>query len=130
MIIYQKSFTGPVADKTRLIGDDIVYVNINNAYMKDIDTLLPQIKAAKALICDLRGYPRNTTNLITYLLKQEENTKWMLVPQIIYPDHNNIAGYKELGWNLKPSKIHIDTKVIFITDGSAISYAESYMGYI
>ncbi|MCK9628619.1 MAG: S41 family peptidase [Bacteroidales bacterium] len=128
--IYQKSFTGPVADKTRLIGDDIVYVNINNADMKDIDTLLPQIKAAKALICDLRGYPRNTTNLITYLMKQEEDTKWMLVPQIIYPDHKNVAGYQEHGWNLKPSETHIDTKVIFLTDGSAISYAESYMGYI
>ncbi len=128
--LYLKSFVGAKADKTRLIGEDIVYININNADMKDIDTLLPQIKAAKALICDLRGYPRNTTNLITYLLKQEENTKWMLVPQIIYPDQKNLAGYQEHGWNLKPSETHIDTKVIFITDGSAISYAESYMGYI
>jgi len=128
--VYQKSFSGPIADKTRLIGDDIVYININNAEMKDIDTLLPQMKNAKAIICDLRGYPKNTTNLITYLLKQEEDTKWMLVPQVIYPDHKNIAGYQEHGWNLKPSKTHIDTKVIFITDGSAISYAESYMSYI
>lgn len=128
--LYRKSFVGAKADKTRLIGEDIVYVNINNADMKDIDTLLPQIKAAKALICDLRGYPRSTINLITYLMTKEENTKWMFVPQIIYPDHKNVAGYQEHGWNLKPSETHIDTKVIFLTDGSAISYAESYMSYI
>lgn len=128
--IYNRSFTGPVADKTRVIGDDIVYVNLNNAELKDIETLLPKIKTAKALICDLRGYPKNTVELITYLMTQEEDKKWMLVPQIIYPDHKNVAGYQEHGWNLKPSETHIDTKVIFITDGRAISYAESYMGYI
>ena len=36
----------------------------------------------------------------------------------------------ELGWNMHPINPHLNGKVFFITDGSAISYAESYMGFI
>ena len=35
-----------------------------------------------------------------------------------------------MGWNLKPGSPRIAGKVVFLTDGSAISYAESVMGYV
>lgn len=53
----------------------------------------------------------------------------MFVPETAYPDQQQIQ-LRESGWNMKPQKPHIQGKVIFITDGRAISYAESYMGFI
>lgn len=55
----------------------------------------------------------------------------MRIPQYIYPNQKNIAGFENHGWELKPEKPHLgDKKIIFITSPAAISYAESYMGFI
>lgn len=54
----------------------------------------------------------------------------MQIPQIIYPDQENIVGYQKMGWNLVAKKPHITGKVVFITDGRAISYAESFLSFI
>lgn len=116
--------------KFKIIADDIVYLNIGQVEMNVIDSLIPQLSKAKSVICDLRGYPKNTTKFISYLLSKNDNSKWMFIPQIIYPDQKNIAGYAEYGWNLKPAEPHINANIIFIIDGRAISYAESYMGFI
>ncbi|MEN6618626.1 MAG: S41 family peptidase [Rikenellaceae bacterium] len=118
------------SSKFKSIDENIIYVNIDQVDMKIIDSLLPQLVKAKAVICDLRGYPKNTTKFISYLLSKEDSSKWMFIPQFIYPDQKNIAGYKEYGWDLKPTEPHINAKIIFIIDGRAISYAESYMGFI
>ena len=115
----------------RWIEDDIIYLNISKIEMRVIDSLMPQLEKAKAIICDLRGYPNSNHEFISHLLSQADTTSaWMQVPQIIYPDHENIAGYSKHNWMLPAKEPHLDAKIIFITDGSAISYAESYMGYI
>lgn len=54
----------------------------------------------------------------------------MQVPRIIYPDRRRIVGWAEYGWELQPAKPHIQGKVVFLTNSSAISYAESFMGLI
>ena len=53
----------------------------------------------------------------------------MFVPRILYPDHAKVS-YAEFGWNMKPEQPHFTGKIVFLTDGRAISYAESFMGYI
>ena len=35
-----------------------------------------------------------------------------------------------MGWNLRPKKPKIKGKAVFITDGRAISYAESFMSFV
>lgn len=116
--------------KYKLIGNDIIYLNLDLIEMKTIDSLLPQLTKAKAVICDLRGYPNGNHELISYLLTKNDKDKWMFVPEFIYPDQEKIAGYEKGGWEMKAKKPHINAKIIFITDGSAISYSESYMGFI
>ena len=108
-----------------------MYINLDVASMKQIDEALPQIQKSKAIICDLRGYPNSNHKLISYLLEnQDTSTQWMQVPQIIYPDQENITGFQKHSWKLKPGKPHLRAKMIFLTDGRAISYAESYMSFI
>ncbi|MBK8553686.1 MAG: hypothetical protein IPL53_22595 [Ignavibacteria bacterium] len=92
---------------------------------------MPVLVKCKSIIFDLRGYPAIAPDLITHLLTQKDTSKmWMKVPEIIYPDQENIAGYKNFGWELEPGDPHLDAKIIFIIDGSAISYAESFMSFI
>lgn len=100
--------------------------------MDTITALLPQLEKAKGIICDLRGYPNGNHGFISHLLKEKDtSTAWMRVPKIIYPDQEKIAGFETFGWELQPKTPYLgDKKVVFIIDGRAISYAESYMSFI
>jgi len=54
-----------------------------------------------------------------------------MVPIITSPDHKGITEYNTSGrWTLKPIAPRLTAKIAFLTDGRAISYAESYIGII
>ena len=107
----------------------IYYLNLDAITLEEMNRLMPELEAAKAIICDLRGYPNGNHGLINHLLKEKENALWMWVPKVVYPDFQQVD-YDKLGWNMEPVSPTLTAKIIFITDGRAISYAESYMGYI
>jgi C-terminal processing protease CtpA/Prc len=126
---YYKAY--PAADSIKSISKDIMYLNIGLVHMKTIIAAMPQLIKCKAIICDLRGYPKDTAPFIEYLLTQKDTVKdWMQIPHIIYPDQENLAGYDKSGWEIPPLSPHLNAKIIFIIDGEDISYAESYMGLI
>lgn len=119
----------PEQAKTKKLAEGVYYVNIGNTEMKDIAAMLPEFTTAKAIIFDLRGYPRGNHDIISYLLTQKDKDEWMFVPKIISPDYENVT-YKGMGWEMAPKKPHISAQIIFLTGGGAISYAESFMGFI
>ncbi|MEO5601551.1 MAG: S41 family peptidase [Cyclobacteriaceae bacterium] len=113
----------------RTAMDGIYY--ISKASIEQIREKFPDLEKAKAIICDLRGYPNTNHEIISHFLHENDTSKrWMRVPQIIYPDQENITGYVEMGWQMKRKKPHLGAKIFFLIDGSAISYAESFMGFI
>jgi len=111
---------------------DVFYINLDVVKMEAINKLLPKMEGYKSIIFDLRGYPKGNHGVISHLLKSKDTTQgWMQVPQIIYPDQEKIAGWESYEWMLENATPHLgDKQIIFITDGRAISYAESFMGYI
>ena len=116
----------------KMMGDDIVYLNLDLIPMDTINSLMLVLQKSRAIIADLRGYPTGGNHqLIANLLSKPDKDKWMEVDQLIYPDREKPAGFTSVGWDLNPVKPYLgDKKVIFITDGQAVSYAESYMGFI
>jgi len=124
--------SGVVNPEYKKINDDVHYLNINSISMEEIDNLLPELEKAKSIICDLRRYPNRNHGFISHLLKENDTTaSWMQIPQNVYPDQDNVIGYYKSNWMLPSKKPYLgDKQIIFITEGSAISYAESYMGYI
>lgn len=117
-------------EKSKILKEGIYYLNLDQISMAEIEELLPELLAAKSIICDLRGYPNNNTGFLDYLLKEDDTSKkWMMVPQVIYPDYEGVA-YEELGWQRKAKKPGLTNKIIFIIDGRAISAAESFMSFI
>jgi C-terminal processing protease CtpA/Prc len=114
----------------KIIEEGIHYLNIGTIPMNKIEELMPQLEKAKAIICDLRGYPIGNDKLINHLLSaQTVSQEWMWAPQVIYPDYEKVT-YRKTGWQRIPAKPHLNAKIVFITDGRAISYAESFMGFI
>jgi C-terminal processing protease CtpA/Prc len=111
------------------IRPGIFYIDLDKDPMDSIRSWMPQLEMARAIICDLRGYPNSNHEFIGHLLTETENTKWMYVPQVTYPDYQRVM-YSEGGWNMHPINPRLNGKVFFLTDGSAISYAESYLGFI
>ncbi|SHF70415.1 Peptidase family S41 [Arenibacter palladensis] len=123
---------GPRQSTYEKLNDESYYINISRIEMDQITKLLPDLAKAKAIICDLRGYPNKNHMFLSHLLKERDTSNsWMQIPEIIYPNQKNIAHFEKYSWNLPTKKPYLgDKQVIFITDGSAISYAESYMGFI
>ncbi len=116
----------------KMLEEGIYYLNLDLVSMDTINALMPTLENAKAIICDLRGYPKGNHGLISHLLKKRDtHDKWMRIPQIIYPDQERKVQYDNAGWNMPTKKPYLgDKNIVFIIDGSAISYAESYMGFI
>jgi hypothetical protein len=112
--------------------NEVVYLDLDRIPMDTIHRLMPRLERSKAIIADLRGYPTGGNHqLISHLLTKPDKDRWMKVDQLIYPDREKPAGSTAEGWNLSPLKPYLgDRKVVFITDGRAVSYAESYMGFI
>lgn len=116
------------------IEGNIFYLNMSKIEMDTIDKLLPQLQEVKTIICDARGYPKGNYNFINHLMAFDDTTSsWMQIPQIIYPDREKIFGYEKHNWMglMKARKPYLgDKKIIYIIDGTEVSYAESCLGYI
>ena len=118
----------PIIDE---IQDGVYYVDLTKAAMKEIDEMIDTLAKARGVVFDVRGYPNSNHDVICNLLRKEDiSDSWMRVPQIIYPDFENVVGYQNYSWGLKPKQPRIKGKVVFLTDGRAISYAESFMSFI
>jgi hypothetical protein len=120
--------------KYESIGNSTMYLNMGKISMDEIDQLMPKLESAKAIICDARGYPKGNELFLTHLMSADDTTSgWMKIPKIMYPDHEKNTGYIKSNWisHMKASKPYLgNKKIIYITDGRAISYAESCLGYV
>ncbi len=114
------------------INKEVFYLNLDLVTMDTINTLLPKMEGYQSLIFDLRGYPKGNHDIISHLLKTKDTTMgWMQVTQVVYPDQEDLVGWEAYEWSMSTAKPYLgDKQIIFITDGRAISYAESFMGYI
>jgi C-terminal processing protease CtpA/Prc len=124
------SLSPPRPEAITQLKDGLWYVDITRASEQDLDEHLAQLSQARALIVDLRGYPTQGTGiqLLRHLLTAPEHAQWMHVPMYDAP-FDRPVGYSDRGWNLGPVAPRIAGKVVVLTNGSAISQAESILGY-
>ena len=117
---------GPVAE----VEPGIWYVDLTRAKMAELTPNLAALATARGVVFDVRGYPTDAgAGVLPHLLDAPETDRWMHVAKIIGPFYET-AGWQDFGWDVKPEKPRIAGKVVFLTDGGAISYAESVMGYV
>lgn len=117
---------GPVAE----VEPGVWYVDLTRAKMAEIAPKLATLATARGVVFDARGYPTDAgAGVLPHLLDAPETDRWMHVAKIVGPFYET-AGWLDMGWDVKPASPRIAGKVVFLTDGGAISYAESVMGYV
>jgi C-terminal processing protease CtpA/Prc len=109
----------------------IFYLDLDRIKDEDFQAILPKLEQATGIIFDLRGYPAVSPVIISHLIDSPvESARWN-IPIVTTPDHAHIVEYDTGGrWKLDPIAPRLKAKTVFLTDGRAISYAESYMGII
>lgn len=118
------------ADGTE-VAPGIVYVNLDGADLDVLNKLQKQLNDAKAIIFDVRGYPGEAAYQVIQKLIQKpvQSAQWN-VPIVTLPDREGWEWYQAPRWNVLPLPPRWRVPVAFLTDGRAISYAESIMGII
>jgi hypothetical protein len=108
----------------------IWYVDLTRIKMAELQLLLPKLATARGVIFDMRGYPGDAgAGILPHLIAEPEDDRWMHVARLVGP-FGQSAGWQDLGWNVKPQAPRLTGRIVFLTDGRAISYAESVMGYV
>ncbi|MDQ3041456.1 MAG: S41 family peptidase, partial [Acidobacteriota bacterium] len=113
------------------IKPNVFYVDLDRITDEDFYAALPKLEKATGIIFDLRGYPKVSPAIIKHLIDKPIQSAQWLKPIVKTPDHQNMTDYDRGGrWDLQPEKPRLTAKIAFLTDGRAISYAESYLGII
>ena len=106
------------------------YVDLTRARTTDITPVIETLARAAGVVFDVRGYPTDAGAwILPHLIDAPERDRWMHVAKIVGPFGQSV-GWQSFGWDLKPITPRLSGKMVFLTDGRAISYAESVMGYV
>ncbi len=113
------------------LKENIYYVDLDNSQAgKEVGAAIDKLAKAKGIIFDARGYVKfGMQKILSYLIDKTITSPVWHVPQVIYPDRENIV-YIDSNWIVTPKKPKIEGKVVFLTQGSAISASETFMGMV
>ncbi|MGD0776542.1 MAG: S41 family peptidase [Candidatus Solibacter sp.] len=106
----------------------IWYVDLTRAADKDFDDALPGLALAKGIVFDMRGYPRVSAAWFSHVSRTPLDSAQWHVPLVDRPGEMTFE--RSPGWNLQPKAPYLAAKKVFLTNGGAISYAESTMGIV
>ena len=99
--------------------------------MPDIAARMGDIASAPGVVFDLRGYPQGNHGVLQHLTDEPLQSAHWQVPQQVYPDQSRRVGFDTSGrWHMEPAEPRVRGEIVFLTDGRAISYAESVMGIV
>jgi hypothetical protein len=108
----------------------IWYVDLTRVTAAELAPSFQSLAAAKGIVFDMRGYPTDAGMVILrHLIETPEHDLWMHLPRIAGP-FGQVEDWQSVGWNLQPAAPYLPARRVFLTDGRAISYAESVMGYV
>jgi len=123
----------PAATRPALVTEiepGLWYVDLTRAKMAEIAPKLEGLAAARAVVFDMRGYPTDAAAaILPHLVEGPEHDRWMHVAKVVGPFFET-AGWMHYGWDVSPQAPRIAGRIVVLTDGRAISYAESVMGYM
>ncbi|MFO0833999.1 MAG: S41 family peptidase [Phycisphaerales bacterium] len=112
------------------LSPGIVYFNLDATNLATFSANLPKLAAAKGIVFDLRGYPADAGSaILPYLSDTNIKSAQWRVPIIARPNYQRVR-FKASNWDLPPQNPRLTSNVAFLTDGRAISYAESCMGIV
>jgi C-terminal processing protease CtpA/Prc len=82
-------------------------------------------------VFDMRGYPGtvSTPRIFAHLTDTIIQSALFEVPLVMRPDRQGMQ-FMESRWRIAPASPRLAARIVFLTGGGAISYAESTMGIV
>lgn len=123
----------PPADPDSIaeVKPGIYYVDLERVTDADWKREVERFAKGKGLIFDMRGYPsRISAAPIAHLTREPVWSARWNVPVLRKPFMADVEWDTTGRWPVAPNSPHITAPVVFITDGRAVSYAETWMGMI
>jgi hypothetical protein len=121
----------PRPEKIKELEPGIFYVDLNAVSDDDWNKALPQLSKARDIVFDMRGYPSKLSpTFLSYLSEKSLTSAQWHIPNVTFPDRKDLQFERDDGWKLSPKTPYLAARKAFITDGRAISYAESCMGIV
>ena len=119
--------SGPIVSEPR---PSIWYVDLDRANDKDLDAVMSKLAAAKGVVFDMRGYPNHfSMGMLGHLSDKRLLCARWEIPIANRPDREEMT-WDHARWDLPPIQPRFAGKVAFITDGRAISAAETFLGIV
>lgn len=121
----------PAVAKIADLAPGVMYVDLGRITDADFAAALPRLEHAQAIVFDMRGYPRqvNTAMILSHLSDTVIHSAHFETPIITMPDHRSV-GYVDGAWTLRPIAPRLTARIVFLSAGGAISYAESTLGTV
>ena len=120
---------GPRPKKVTELEPGVMYVDLTRIEDKDFEDALPQLEAASGIIFDLRGYPQVSIDTIGHLIDEPVKSPQIWIPLVTQPDQQDLE-FEFRKWEVEPQAPRFKGRIAFLTDGQAMSYAETYMSII
>ena len=108
----------------------IWYVDLDRIKDAQFDAALSQLARARGIVFDLRGYPSTSSKPLRHLIDSDAQSARWNVPILRLPDQKGADWNTSGRWHLEPLAPRLTKNIVFLTDGRAISYAESWMGIV
>jgi hypothetical protein len=116
-------------DKIAEVAPGIWYVDVGRAGDADWKDALDRLTHAHGIVFDFRGYPKMSPDFLQHLTGTPLHSAQWHVPVILRPDREGMT-FLSSAWNLEPAAPRLTARLAFVTDGRAISYAESCLGIV
>jgi C-terminal processing protease CtpA/Prc len=118
----------PVAE----LRPGIWYVDLDRVTTAQLQAAVPNLERASGLIFDMRGYPDglNPLEFFSHLIREPGASAQWHIPVVTRPDNPRQRFDAPGRWPLQPAAPYLAAPRVFITDGRAISFAESMMGIV
>lgn len=118
-------------DKYTEIKPGIFYADLTRFKANELEDKLTGLIDADGVIFDIRGYPYFDSDFLKHMSDETIKCPQLLIPQIIYPDRENMNDWDGSGrWEWEPKKPRFKGKIIFMTNASAISWAETILSMV
>jgi len=129
--VYPGEIRGSRPDPFTELQPGVWYVDLER--LKDgelTEQRIAELAKARGVIFDVRGYPGGEALKVLRHLTAETMTcaRWH-VPIVTHPDRVDMT-FDFSNWPVAPAEPRIRAKVAFLTDGRAISYAETVLGIV
>lgn len=119
----------PVKEHITELKKGIWYVDMNEVTKEEFGAAVDKLAAADAVIVDMRGYPVHLMTIpITHMIDSTVTSARWNVPRVMYPDGERWK-WDFSNWTVAPVAPRFKN-IVHLTDGRAISAAETYMGII